>query len=419
MHLQILTEQEMTVSFFAIALLLLFGFLFGKIFELLHAPKVIGEIVGGMVLGSTCLHYFFPDAMEMIFKGFPEEGKILNIFYQLGLVFLMFASGLNTQIDINKKNSKLIGILFVGAMVIPFFVGLFLYRFFISDFMGEMQHIYAFIIVFLISLTVTSIPVISKIFFDLKLINTNFSNVVLTVATIKDLCLWIFLNLAIAMVTGKGQDLANIFLTVGITIFLFVLARWFSRLKEVKLPVAATSFCTLIFSFLFFVISILSNFQINIMYSAFIVGYAVKFLIYNNKGYIAKIENLSDVAFSFFIPNYFALVGIQLNLIHDFSLRRFLLYFFTAFSLEFFSCFFVLQFMQMKKMAVLNFSIVMNARGGPGIVLATVGYYYKIINIEFFTVLILTTMISSAIAGYWLNYQKKRDITIFNDMKKP
>ena len=66
----------------------------------------------------------------------------------------------------------------------------------------------------------------------------------------------------------------------------------------------------------------------------------------------------------------------------------------------------------------INFAVTMNARGGPGIVLATVAYSYRIINIEFFTVLILTTMLSSMIAGYWLRYQQKIDKDIFMNLTK-
>ena len=58
----------------------------------------------------------------------------------------------------------------------------------------------------------------------------------------------------------------------------------------------------------------------------------------------------------------------------------------------------------------------MNARGGPGIVLATVAYNYGIINAEFFTVLILTTMLSSLIAGYWLRGQQKKDDSVFEKL---
>ena len=64
----------------------------------------------------------------------------------------------------------------------------------------------------------------------------------------------------------------------------------------------------------------------------------------------------------------------------------------------------------------MNFAITMNARGGPGIVLATVAYASNIINLEFFTVLILTTMVSSMIAGYYLRYQQRKNSEIFNNL---
>ena len=71
---------------------------------------------------------------------------------------------------------------------------------------------------------------------------------------------------------------------------------------------------------------------------------------------------------------------------------------------------------KLRKKVVWNFGITMNARGGPGIVLATTAYNYGIINVEFFTVLILTTMLSSLIAGYWLRGQQRKDETIFENL---
>ena len=58
--------------------------------EAIRAPKVIGEILGGMLFGGTFLYHFFPGAMEGIFQAYPEEGKVLNLVYQFGLIFLMF-----------------------------------------------------------------------------------------------------------------------------------------------------------------------------------------------------------------------------------------------------------------------------------------------------------------------------------------
>ena len=67
---------------------------------------------------------------------------------------------------------------------------------------------------------------------------------------------------------------------------------------------------------------------------------------------------------------------------------------------------------------VINFAVTMNARGGPGIVLATVAYAAQIINIEFFTVLILLTMLSSLLAGYWLRYQQRLDPDVFTNLTR-
>mgnify|MGYP007101912261 CR=1 FL=1 len=76
-----------------------------------------------------------------------------------------------------------------------------------------------------------------------------------------------------------------------------------------------------------------------------------------------------------------------------------------AFGLEFIGTWIMLLFSKLSKDMKMNFAITMNARGGPGIVLATVAYASNIISLEFFTVLILTTMVSSMIAGCYLRYQ--------------
>ena len=101
-----LTTGEISITFLALFLLLLGSFVCGKLCELIKVPKVVGEIVGGMIFGGSCLAYFFPNFMQSIFSGYPEEGKVLNSFYQLGLVFLMFSSGFNTTISVTKKNIK-------------------------------------------------------------------------------------------------------------------------------------------------------------------------------------------------------------------------------------------------------------------------------------------------------------------------
>lgn len=398
-----LSTNEISVTFFALALLLLSSFIFGKIFEKINAPKVVGEIVGGMVFGGSCLGLLSPKLMNSIFNNYAEEGKVLNIFYQLGLVFLMFSSGFSTSINITKKNIKPYSMLFLGATVIPMLLGIGFIDFFEEDFMGTANNSISFGIVFLIATAITSIPVISKIFFDINMMNTKFSNMVLTVSTIQDLCLWILLNLAISMAENENITILSLLINVIATIGFLTIAKLLEYIIKKKNIHIRNNILTISFLVILTCVFSMSLLNINIMYSAFISGYIMKALVgEDNK----EVLSIKEVAFALFIPIYFALVGIKLDVIHNFSITRFILFFIVVFGLEFIGTVGVMLFSKFKRKTIISLGITMNARGGPGIVLATTAYSFNIINLEFYTVLILTTMLSSAIAGYWLRIYK-------------
>ncbi len=421
MSLQTLSENEIIVTLLALAILLLFAYALGSFMEKIKAPRVVGEITGGILLGGTLLYHFFPKAMSSVFMAYEQEGKVLNIFYQLGLIFLMFLSGYNTKLEVDKKNMKTISCVFIGATVLPMLGAIPFISMFKDAFIGESGNDISFGLVFTIGVAITSIPVISKIFFDMGIMNTKFSNTVLTVSTFQDLCLWILLNAATRIATKGEIKIPDMIVVVSFTLGLFVVAKIISdHVSAKEIQIKAITFYSLSFVILLLVCAGLYKTGINIMYAAFLVGYMVKSFVGDTEKSNAKIRmtSLGDFAFSFFVPIYFALVGIQLNLIHDFSLIRFVVFFIIAFGLEAIGTLLMLVFTDLNRKTKVNFAITMNARGGPGIVLATVAYSYKIISIEFFTVLILTTMLSSLIAGYWLRRQQKQDSEIFMKLEK-
>lgn len=417
MTLTTLKDNEITMTLVALGCLMLGAYVCGKLFEKIKAPKVVGEIVGGMLFGGTFLQHFFPNFINTIFNSYDEEGKVLNLFYQMGLIFLMFASGYNTKIDLQKKNMRIFTSLFVGATIIPMGLGIFFINMFKDDFIGSKGNHISYSIVFLIAIAITSIPVISKIFFDMGIINTQFANIVLTASTLQDLCLWILLNVAINIATSDELDIVRMIVVVVVTIMLFIMTKFIGTLIN-KLNIEfkdGAGFLQICFICMFLFIALLNLLQINIMYSSFLVGYMMRCITTKENNVNEKVKCISDFSFSFFVPVYFALVGIQLNLIHHFSLVRFLLFFVIAFILEGLSTVIVLKIAtKLKNNQIINFGIAMNARGGPGIVLATVAYNYKIINVEFFTVLVLTTMLSSLIAGYWLRLEQSKYKDVFD-----
>ena len=202
---------------------------------------------------------------------YEQEGKVLNIFYQLGLIFLMFLSGYNTNISMNRKDVKSMGAVLIGATVIPMlagipFIGLFQYYF-----IGEKNNFISFGIVFVIAIAITSIPVISKIFFDMGIMNTRFSNTVLTVSTIQDLFLWILLNAATRIADTGQARLLDMILVVLMTVGLFVMVKIVSeRISASKQEQNTQWFYGISIVILLFLSAVFSIVGINIMYSAFL-----------------------------------------------------------------------------------------------------------------------------------------------------
>ena len=174
--------------------------------------------------------------------------------------------------------------------------------------------------------------------------------------------------------------ISYVVVTIGIFAAIAIISKF---IKQVKNQWKANTFYSISFAVLMFTCGLLYMIGINIMYSAFVVGYLIKAIFGTEETVKTRMHFLENIAFSFFIPIYFALVGIQLNVIHDFSVARFALFFVIAFGLEFIGTFALLMFSGLKMSTRMNFAITMNARGGPGIVLATVAYSYEIISLEF------------------------------------
>jgi hypothetical protein len=64
---------------------------------------------------------------------------------------------------------------------------------------------------------------------------------------------------------------------------------------------------------------------------------------------------------------------------------------------------------------IVNLAITSNARGGPGIVLASVVFDAGIINAPFFTSLVVTAVLTSQFAGWWLGYTLRRGLPLLSD----
>ena len=403
-----LNNVELTRFLFAILLLLFFADSLAYIFEMLKLPRVIGEISGGILLGPSFLGFFQPQIYQFIFQAFEFEGKLLACIYWLGLVLLMFIAGFEAQRSFNSIDKKIIGVL-LGATIIPFLAGWFapLYYDF-SPFMGIKNNAMALKIVISIAIAVTSIPVISKIFIDLKIMDTRFAKIVLATATIHDVILWVALSVATSMINSHNTTSTEILVTVVITftfftIMLLITPRIIRIISDNKLNLVAKSSFDGYSLFLCLIFSTLASFlNVNIIFGAFLAG--IIFSSLKNKQLESAKTQIKNFSIAFFIPIYFSIVGLKIDFIHHLDISLWFMFLFFSSFFQMGGTFLASRLLKLDKLSSFNFAVAMNTRGGPGIVLATIAYDLGIISETFFVILVSIAIITSLFAGWWFKY---------------
>ena len=136
------------------------------------------------------------------------------------------------------------------------------------------------------------------------------------------------------------------------------------------------------------------------LYGAFVAGVAVA--VADDSLVMRDRNALSRVSFGFFIPVYFALIGIKLDLIHHFDPLFFLGFLAFACLAKAASVYAGARLSRENGFMSASLAIAMNARGGPGIVVASTAYAAGIINETFFVSLVLLSVVTSLLAGSWL-----------------
>ena len=137
------------------------------------------------------------------------------------------------------------------------------------------------------------------------------------------------------------------------------------------------------------------------LYGAFTAGLAVA--VADDSLAIREDRNaLTRMSFGFFVPVYFALIGLQLDLLHHFNPLFFLEFLVFGCTAKAASVYLGARLSRENKFMSWSLAVALNARGGPGIVLASIAYAAGIINQTFFVSLVMLSVVTSLLAGSWL-----------------
>jgi Kef-type K+ transport system membrane component KefB len=287
----------MTVSDFLLALIAIFAAakIFGEIAERVGQPAVLGEMIGGIVIGVSGLHLV------------DAHSPLLQILSEIGVILLLFLIGLETDVRrLLSVGGASATVAFVGV-ALPLLGGIAAGRALgmppvVSLLLGA-------------ALTATSVGITARVLADLGHLKSDEAQVILGAAIIDD----VLGLICLAIVAGLA---ARQTLTTWSVAKMFIAAFGFIALALVIGSVLAPRFVALITRLrvakgLFFA-SVMFAFALawtaDFIGSAMIIGAFAAGLILARTGRGADIEHeVHDVA-QFFIPIFFVLVGAAVDL---------------------------------------------------------------------------------------------------------
>ncbi|KAL8695873.1 MAG: hypothetical protein Q9201_007924 [Fulgogasparrea decipioides] len=386
----------------------------------IRQPKVIAEIIGGILLGPSVFGRIsgFSNAI------FPKESiPTLSLAANLGLVLYLFLIGLEVDLRLLLSNWRIALSVGAAGMALPFGLGCAiaygLYHEFRED-AGLVPISFGTYMLFVgVAMAITAFPVLCRILTELKLLGTQVGIVVLSAGVGNDVVGWILLALCVALVNaGSGISALYVLLTCVAWIlflvyairpaFLWILRRTGSiQNGPTQSMVALTVLMVLASSFFTGIIGV------HPIFGGFLVG----LICPHDGGFAIKLaEKIEDLVTVLFLPLYFALSGLStdIGLLDNGTTWAYVIgVICVAFVGKFVGGTIAARLCRMVWRESFTVGVLMSCKGLVELVVLNIGLQAKILSQRTFTIFVVmalvttfaTTPLTTALYPPW--YQKK------------
>jgi Kef-type K+ transport system membrane component KefB len=176
---------------------------FGELFERMHLPAVLGEILAGVILGPYATRFVLP-------------GDTIYSIAEIGAVFLLFTVGLETPpSDLIRVGRISLGVAIAG-IVVPFAMGFIFMR--VSQ---EPMHESVFVAAAMVA---TSVGITARVLRDLNVHKSRPAQIILGAAVFDDILGMLLLGVLVSTVSTGGVQWLHLSLVsaeaIGFAIFM-------------------------------------------------------------------------------------------------------------------------------------------------------------------------------------------------------
>ncbi|HCY6355219.1 TPA: monovalent cation:proton antiporter family protein [Staphylococcus aureus] len=269
-------------------------------------PVVVAEILMGIVIGNS-------------FLNIVERDSILNILSTLGFIFLMFLSGLEIDFKAFKKDkrarqgqnddeSSIPGHLNLALTVFAFIMIISILLAYVFKWLGLVDDVLLMVII----ISTISLGVVVPTLKEMNIMRTTIGQFILLVAVLADLVTMILLTVYGAINGQDGSTIWLIGILVVFTAISYILGVQFKRMSFLQKLMDGTTQIGIraVFALIILLVALAEGVGAENILGAFLAGVVVSLLNPDEE----MVEKLDSFGYGFFIPIFFIMVGVDLNI---------------------------------------------------------------------------------------------------------
>ncbi|KAJ0088172.1 hypothetical protein Patl1_31907 [Pistacia atlantica] len=372
----------------------------------LRQPKVIAEILGGILLGPSALgrnkeflHLFFPS----------WSTSILESVASIGLLFFLFLVGLELDLTTIRQNGRNAFKIALAGITLPFLFGAGVSLFLKKAVYAEKNVGYGQFLLFIgVSLSITAFPVLARILADLKLLTTEVGQTAMAAAAFNDVAAWILLALAVALAgNGPGHEahqssLISIWVLIsGIAFVAFMLIvvspimNWVGRQCSSENDVGDEVYVCLTLAGVMLSGFLTDLIGIHAIFGAFVFGLTIP------KGGVFAVRlmtKIQDFVSGLLLPLYFASSGLKTDVAKIRGAEAWgllVLVISTACAGKILGTFLMAMMCMIPVRESLALGVLMNTKGLVELIVLNIGREKKVLNDEMFAILVLMALVTT------------------------
>jgi Kef-type K+ transport system membrane component KefB/nucleotide-binding universal stress UspA family protein len=404
-----------TIFIVEIGVLLLVGRLMGEAAQRIGQPPVMGQLIGGLLLGPSVFGVIWPEGQHALFPGSGAQKSMIDAVSQLGILMLLLLTGMETDLQLVRRVGRAAVTVAIAGVALPFACGFLLGEMLPASLLPKPDARLVTAIFLGTALSISSVKIVAMVVREMNFMRRDLGQIIVASAILEDTIGWVIIAVALGLASAGTVDFWSLgravigtalFLIASFTVgrhVVFSLIRWAN--DNFQSEFAVVSATLVIMCAMALTTQLLG---VNTVLGAFVAG----ILVGESPILTRHIdEQLRGLIVALFMPVFFALSGLHadITILRNPHLALLACGLIVIASIGKFSGAFIGgKVSGLTRAESLALGCAMNARGSTEVIVASIGLSMSVLNQDLFTLIVTMAVVTTTAMPTMLRWALNR-----------